>query len=248
MSPWCPSPARSWCRRGTRSPSRPGPAPTAYYRDDAYQQAGATIESDRAALLGVGRLRLQGERADGRRRDRMRRDRVDAAGHLPARLAHAASQPRRRRSPGGAQDHAPSRPTPFRARPARSRWTRSRRWRASPATRACSSRPSRLNKYFPMLTTAAGMVFPAKVFVIGAAVAGLQAIATARRLGANVVRDRRPSRGEGADRERRREIRRHRARAGERRGRRRLREGAVGRGQAPPARDARRPSARGRTS
>jgi NAD(P) transhydrogenase subunit alpha len=46
---------------------------------------------------------------------------------------------------------------------------------------------SQLNRYFPMLTTAAGMVFPAKVFVIGAAVAGLQAIATARRLGANVL-------------------------------------------------------------
>src|SRR5213593_3913439 len=44
-----------------------------------------------------------------------------------------------------------------------------------------------LNRYFPMLTTAAGMVFPAKLFVIGAGVAGLQAIATARRLGANVV-------------------------------------------------------------
>jgi NAD(P) transhydrogenase subunit alpha len=44
-----------------------------------------------------------------------------------------------------------------------------------------------INRYFPMLTTAAGMVFPAKVFVIGAGVAGLQAIATARRLGANVV-------------------------------------------------------------
>jgi NAD(P) transhydrogenase subunit alpha len=44
-----------------------------------------------------------------------------------------------------------------------------------------------LNKYFPMLMTAAGMVPPAKVFVVGAAVAGLQAIATARRLGANVV-------------------------------------------------------------
>ena len=36
-----------------------------------------------------------------------------------------------------------------------------------------------LNKYFPMLMTAAGMVPPAKVFVIGAGVAGLQAIATA---------------------------------------------------------------------
>jgi NAD(P) transhydrogenase subunit alpha len=44
-----------------------------------------------------------------------------------------------------------------------------------------------LNKYFPMLMTAAGMVRPAKVFVVGAGVAGLQAIATAKRLGANVV-------------------------------------------------------------
>jgi NAD(P) transhydrogenase subunit alpha len=42
-------------------------------------------------------------------------------------------------------------------------------------------------KYFPMFMTAAGTVFPARVFVIGAAVAGLQAIATARRLGANVL-------------------------------------------------------------
>src|ERR1700694_4312834 len=44
-----------------------------------------------------------------------------------------------------------------------------------------------LNKYFPMLMTAAGMVRPAKVFIIGAGVAGLQAIATAKRLGAHVV-------------------------------------------------------------
>jgi H+-translocating NAD(P) transhydrogenase subunit alpha len=43
-----------------------------------------------------------------------------------------------------------------------------------------------LSKMFPMLTTAAGTVAPAKVFVIGAGVAGLQAIATARRLGAVV--------------------------------------------------------------
>ena len=43
-----------------------------------------------------------------------------------------------------------------------------------------------LPKYFPMLTTAAGTIAPAKVFVMGAGVAGLQAIATARRLGAMV--------------------------------------------------------------
>jgi H+-translocating NAD(P) transhydrogenase subunit alpha len=43
-----------------------------------------------------------------------------------------------------------------------------------------------LPKMFPMLTTAAGTIRPAKVFVIGAGVAGLQAIATAKRLGAVV--------------------------------------------------------------
>jgi proton-translocating NAD(P)+ transhydrogenase subunit alpha len=42
----------------------------------------------------------------------------------------------------------------------------------------------RLPRLFPMLTTAAGTITPARVLVIGAGVAGLQAIATARRLGA----------------------------------------------------------------
>jgi H+-translocating NAD(P) transhydrogenase subunit alpha len=41
-----------------------------------------------------------------------------------------------------------------------------------------------LPRIFPMLTTAAGTITPARVFVIGAGVAGLQAVATARRLGA----------------------------------------------------------------
>lgn len=43
-----------------------------------------------------------------------------------------------------------------------------------------------LDKFFPMLTTAAGTIRPAQVLVIGAGVAGLQAIATAKRLGAVV--------------------------------------------------------------
>ena len=44
-----------------------------------------------------------------------------------------------------------------------------------------------LPKFFPMLMTAAGMVRPARVLVLGAGVAGLQAIATAHRLGAVVT-------------------------------------------------------------
>lgn len=51
----------------------------------------------------------------------------------------------------------------------------------------CALMAAELNPgYFPMLTTAAGTIRPAKVVVIGAGVAGLQAIATARRLGAVV--------------------------------------------------------------
>ncbi len=44
-----------------------------------------------------------------------------------------------------------------------------------------------LGRFFPMLTTAAGTVPPAKVLILGAGVAGLQAIATTRRLGAAVT-------------------------------------------------------------
>ena len=84
-----------------------------------------------------------------------------------------------------------------------------------------------------MLTTAAGMVFPAKVFVIGAGVAGLQAIATARRLGANVVAtDVRPEVKEQIESVGAKyvgiELERERGRG------RRLRQGAVRGGPPPP--------------
>merc|ERR1712034_293391 len=46
---------------------------------------------------------------------------------------------------------------------------------------------AQLPKLFPLMMTAAGTVRPAKVFILGAGVAGLQAIATARRLGGVVT-------------------------------------------------------------
>jgi NAD(P) transhydrogenase subunit alpha len=52
--------------------------------------------------------------------------------------------------------------------------------------RAALTAATHLGRFFPMLMTAAGTVPPAKVLVMGAGVAGLQAIATARRLGAVV--------------------------------------------------------------
>jgi NAD(P) transhydrogenase subunit alpha len=54
----------------------------------------------------------------------------------------------------------------------------------------------RLPRMFPVLTTGAGTITPARVFVIGAGVAGLQAIATARRQGTGAQR-RRQQHGNG---------------------------------------------------
>jgi NAD(P) transhydrogenase subunit alpha len=53
--------------------------------------------------------------------------------------------------------------------------------------RAALLAATELGRFFPMLMTAAGTVAPAKVLVLGAGVAGLQAVATARRLGAVVT-------------------------------------------------------------
>ncbi len=55
-----------------------------------------------------------------------------------------------------------------------------------------------LPRMFPMLMTAAGTVSPARVFIVGAGVAGLQAIASARRLGARIEALRRATSREGA--------------------------------------------------
>ena len=75
----------------------------------------------------------------------------------------------------------------------------------------------RLPRFFPMLMTAAGTIPPAKVLVLGAGVAGLQAIATARRLGAVVSGVRRAPGGARAGRVARRDVpRSRRCRRGDR--------------------------------
>ena len=82
----------------------------------------------------------------------------------------------------------------------------------------------RVPRLFPMLMTAAGTIAPARVLVMGAGVAGLQAIATARRLGAVVSAFDVPPGSEGAGGVARRQVpRSRRARRGDRG---RLREGA----------------------
>ena len=107
---------------------------------------------------------------------------------------------RRRRSPAYARPGSRRwRWNGCRASPAPSRWTSCRRSRTSPATRRWSTPPASTAAPFPMMMTAAGTVSAAKVFVMGVGVAGLQAIATARRLGAQVSATDVRSGDEGAD-------------------------------------------------
>ena len=60
-------------------------------------------------------------------------------------------------------------------------WTFFRRWPRWPVIGPCCWRPSPCPRCCPMMMTAAGTIAPARVFVVGAGVAGLQAIASAKR-------------------------------------------------------------------
>ncbi len=73
-----------------------------------------------------------------------------------------------------------------RASPAPNRWTSSPRQSNLAGYKAVLDAAAEYGRAFPMMMTAAGTISAARVFVMGVGVAGLQAIATARRLGAQV--------------------------------------------------------------
>ena len=162
-----------------------GSGEAAGYPDADYREAGVAVESDPSVLLGAADLVLKvNAPATGvSRRDEtawMRPGAIYLGSLMPLRNLDAVRALAARRITAFSTDAIP-------------RITRAQ------AMDTLSSMANiggykgvllaaiELNKYFPMLMTAAGMVRPAKVFVIGAGVAGLQAIATARRLGAHVV-------------------------------------------------------------
>jgi proton-translocating NAD(P)+ transhydrogenase subunit alpha len=161
-----------------------GAGEAAGFPDPAYREAGATIESDPAGLLGAADVILKVNppvNRDGRGSEAewMRPGAVYLGSLMPLRNLAAVRALASRRVTAFSTDAIP------RTTRAQSMDTLSSMANISGYKGALLA-ATELNKYFPMLMTAAGMVPPAKVFVIGAGVAGLQAIATARRLGANV--------------------------------------------------------------
>jgi H+-translocating NAD(P) transhydrogenase subunit alpha len=156
-----------------------GAGAAAGFADTAYEGVGALIEADRAALFGAADLVLTVQPPAEAELVRLR-DGTALIGML-----RPLSSPDYVRALAGAGVRALSMELVPRI-------TRAQKMDAlsSQATvagyRAVLLAAARHGKFFPMLMTAAGTVPPAKVLVLGAGVAGLQAIATARRLGAVV--------------------------------------------------------------
>ncbi len=162
-----------------------GAGDPASYGDDQFRAAGATIETDVTALLGSADLTLKVQPpAEHPQLHRHEADLVREGSMLlttlyPTRNFDAVRRLAARRITTFATDCIP------RITRAQSMDTLSSMANIG-GYRAVLIGAMELPKYFPMFMTAAGTVLAAKVFVIGAGVAGLQAIATARRLGATV--------------------------------------------------------------
>ena len=180
-----PESAKKLIQAGYEVAIEAGAGDAAGYSDAGYREAGAMVEFDAAALLGSSDLLLKaGPPATGSGgRDEtgwMHPGAIYLGSLMPLRNHEAVRALAARRITAFSTDAIP------RTTRAQSMDTLSSMANIA-GYKGVLIAAGELNRYFPMLMTAAGMVPPAKVFVIGAAVAGLQAIATAKRLGANVV-------------------------------------------------------------
>ena len=161
-----------------------GAGEKALYSDSDYEAAGATILTDTAKLWGEADILLKvsppQQREDGSAEiDSLKQGSVFIGFLNPLANPSLAEQLAQRKVTAFSMEMIP-------------RTTRAQSMDALSSQASIAGYKSvliaaeALPKYFPMLTTAAGTIAPAKVFVMGAGVAGLQAIATARRLGAMV--------------------------------------------------------------
>ena len=163
----------------------PGAGAPAGFPDADYVEKGASVATDRAHLFATADVVLQ-VRALGANPDA---GRADLELIRPGQVVIGLSEPLG--APAAARELAGRGATAF-SMELIPRITRAQSMDAlsSMATvagyKAVLVAAEALPRMFPMMMTAAGTVTPARVFVVGAGVAGLQAIASARRLGAKV--------------------------------------------------------------
>jgi NAD(P) transhydrogenase subunit alpha len=179
-APLTPDSAAKLVKLGAQVEVESGIGAGAGFADAAYSAAGATITADRRALLGSGDMVL-----------RLRKPPVEEIALLKAGSIHASLL-----DPFNEKDlvqklaeHGISAISmefiPRTTRAQKMDVLSSQANLGGYEAVILAARYS--NKIFPMMTTAAGTILPAKVFIVGVGVAGLQAIATAKRLGAKVT-------------------------------------------------------------
>lgn len=157
-----------------------GAGAAAGFLDDAYRNEGATIAPDAATLYGGGDFVLKVQRPNASEIAGLRKGSALIAFLQPLMYPADASALAKQGVTSFSMDAIP-------------RISRAQSMDALSSQSTVAGYKSvllaanALPKFFPMLMTAAGMIRPARVLVLGAGVAGLQAIATAHRLGAVVT-------------------------------------------------------------
>lgn len=163
-----------------------GAGVSAYFSDDSYREAGAAVETDLTTLLSTADFVLKVQpptehpTAHKHEAELLKEGCLFLGTLLPVKYTDAVKRLAERKITAFSTDAIP------RTTRAQSMDTLSSMANIA-GYKAVLIAANELPRYFPMFMTAAGTVFSAKVFVIGAGVAGLQAIATAKRLGATVT-------------------------------------------------------------
>lgn len=156
-----------------------GAGSAAYITDEAYQQAGARIVKSAATLLGEADAVLKVQAPSAAEVELLKKGAVLISFLQPATQGDTIRALAKRGVTAFSLELVP--------RISRAQSMDALSSQASAAGyKAVLMAAGRLGKFFPMMMTAAGTIPPARVLVMGAGVAGLQAIATARRLGAVV--------------------------------------------------------------
>ena len=179
-APLTPDAVAKLVKLGAQVEVEAGLGTAAGFADEAYTKAGATIASDRKALISSGDIVL-----------RLRKPPVEEIAWLKQGAIHASLlDPFNEKElvQKFAEHGVSAISMEFIPRTTRAQKMDVLSSQANLGGYvAVIQAASHVNKIFPMMTTAAGTILPVKVFIIGAGVAGLQAIATAKRLGAKVT-------------------------------------------------------------
>ena len=179
-APLTPHSADKLVKLGAQVEVEAGLGTAAGFSDDAYASAGATVVSDRKALISSGDIVLRLRKPPEEEIAWLKQGAVHASLLDPFHEKDLVQKMAERGVSAISMEFVP-------------RTTRAQKMDVLSSQANLGGYEAVIlaarysNKIFPMMTTAAGTILPSKVFIIGVGVAGLQAIATAKRLGAKVT-------------------------------------------------------------